>query len=94
MKEREWKPDVLAAKLRKQDAWERTKRAIVLDSVRTALLEKRMGASRARENGRLGGDSDSGGTQEERSRGTVGAATAAATKLPGRPRSGSSARDA
>lgn len=42
MKEREWNVEVLAAKLREQTAWESAKRAIVLDSVRTGLLEKRM----------------------------------------------------
>ncbi|CAB1104214.1 unnamed protein product [Ectocarpus sp. CCAP 1310/34] len=42
MKEREWKADALAAKLRKQIVWERTKRAIVMDSIRIGVLEKRM----------------------------------------------------
>ncbi|CAM9573393.1 unnamed protein product [Ectocarpus sp. 13 AM-2016] len=66
MKEREWKADALAARLRKQIAWERTKRAIVLDSIRTGVLEKRMAmavsraerAERGRgvENGRRGGN--------------------------------------
>ncbi|CAM9378300.1 unnamed protein product [Ectocarpus sp. 12 AP-2014] len=49
MKEREWTADALAARLRKQIAWERTKRAIVLDSIRIGVLEKRiaMAVSRA-----------------------------------------------
>ncbi|CAM9178272.1 unnamed protein product [Ectocarpus fasciculatus] len=42
MKEREWQADALAARLRKQIAWERTKRAIVMDSIRIGVLEKRM----------------------------------------------------
>ncbi|CAM9301453.1 unnamed protein product, partial [Scytosiphon promiscuus] len=58
MKEREWKPEVLAARLRKQEAWEHTKRAIVLDSVRTALLEKRMGAGRTTGEEQRDGDGD------------------------------------
>lgn len=46
MKEREWNVEVLAVKLREQAAWESTKRAIVLDRVRTGLLEKKfLGAS-------------------------------------------------
>lgn len=66
MKEREWKADALAARLRKQIAWERTKRAIVMDSVRIGVLEKRMAmavsrterAERGRgvENSRRGGN--------------------------------------
>lgn len=42
MKEREWNVEALAAKLRKQVAWESTKRDIVLESVRTDSLEKKM----------------------------------------------------
>lgn len=91
MKEREWKPEVLAAKLRKQDAWERTKRAIVLDSVRTALLEKKMG------NGRKGGGGGAAGDGSGRCDGGCAAAAAAVAPplaaSPARSHSGSSARD-
>lgn len=51
MKEREWTVEALASKLRRQAAWESTKRAIVLDSVRTDVLEKRMPASTATQAG-------------------------------------------
>ncbi|CAM9169493.1 unnamed protein product [Ectocarpus sp. 6 AP-2014] len=66
MKEREWKADALAARLRTQIAWDRTKRAIVMDSIRIGVLEKRMAmtvsraerAERGRgvENSRRGGN--------------------------------------
>ncbi|CAM9433121.1 unnamed protein product [Ectocarpus sp. 4 AP-2014] len=66
MKEREWKADALAARLIEQIAWERTKRAIVMDSIRIGVLEKRMAmavsraerAERGRgvENSRRGGN--------------------------------------
>lgn len=55
MKEREWDVEALASKLRRQAAWETTKRAIVLDSVRTGVLEKRMLASTVTHAGREGG---------------------------------------
>lgn len=61
MKEREWNVEALASKLRRQAAWESTKRAIVLDSVRTGVLEKRMLASAATQEGRKGGGWGGGG---------------------------------
>lgn len=44
MKEREWNVEAFASKLRRQAAWDSMKRAIVLDSVRTGVLGKRMPA--------------------------------------------------
>lgn len=56
MKEREWNVEVLASKLQRQNVWESTKRAIVLDNVQTGVLEKRMLASTANQaGGRDGG---------------------------------------
>eukprot|EP00752_Nemacystus_decipiens_P007240 g6481.t1 len=54
MKEREWTVEVLASKLLRQTTWESTKRAIVMDSVRTDVLENKMLASTAIRSGGRG----------------------------------------
>lgn len=69
MKEREWNVEVLAAKLREQAAWESAKRAIVLDNVRTGVLEKKF----LREANRVG-------REESGSRATVRGGEGGATK--------------
>lgn len=42
MREREWNPEALGARMERQVLWEHQKRAIVLDCVRTDVLEKKM----------------------------------------------------